>query len=419
MASNEIEILDPAATVEQLSKIASRRAVNRRNFMAGLGVAGAAAGAALVSGGKTARPSTVSANGPSQSDYLNFVLNIAYLQATFYSYITLGTDIPTKYTVLRNGVPLAITAGSGAITGPPAAALVFANQQITDVLNELFYDEVNHVIGLVNTILGPAAVYRPAINLAGYQALTAANALGIARMFEDVSATAYAGIASYLTGSNLTYAGQLLAVESFHAGALRLLSIQNPTIAAYVPPSFLYFDGVLTSGSAVVTNVSSTTGLVVGSTLTGVGIATGAKISAITVQSVGFGTGVVTMSLAASASTAANSSTVVATSTPSDAFDVAPVDPGNAASLAANGPSAITGTSNPTVYQGFFNTAVAANNTEVTPTGLAFARTTSQVLTALYGSYGEAAGAAASPAYPTKASGGFFPSGFAGNIATI
>jgi Ferritin-like domain len=404
MASNEVEILDPGATVEKLTKVSSRRALNRRNFMAGLGVAGATAGAALVAGRKVARPTTVSANGPTQNDYLAFVLNIAYLQATFYSYITQGTDLPG-----------AITAGGGAITGAPAAALVFANQQITDILNEMYYDELNHVIGLRN-ILGSAFVYRPAINLAGYQAITSSNALSIARMFEDVGATAYAGITGYLTGSNLTYAGQLLAVEAFHAGAIRLLSIQNPTIAAYLPTSFLYFDGVLASGSAVITSVSSTAGLVVGSTLTGVGIPATAKISAITVPSTGFGTGVVTMSIAATANTTANTSTVVATNTPSDAFDVAPADPGSAA---AAGPSAIAGTTNPIIYQGFFDTAVPGNSSEVNPTGLAFARTTSQVLTALYGSYGEATGAAAAPAYPTLAAGGFFPSGFSGNIKTI
>ena len=53
MASNEIEILDPTATVEKLKKIAAGRALNRRRFLASLGMTGAAAGAGLLSGCST------------------------------------------------------------------------------------------------------------------------------------------------------------------------------------------------------------------------------------------------------------------------------------------------------------------------------------------------------------------------------
>ena len=216
MASKEIEVLDPAATVEKLSSIATARALNRRNFMAALGMTGAAAGAALLSGctSSTVAVSTTTV-APGESDVLNFALNLEYLEATFYSYITQGADLPAS-----------VTAGSGAITGAPAK-LTFATQQITDQLNEIYFDELNHVIAL-RTLLASAAVPRPAINLAAAGTIsTAAIALSIARQFEDVGATAYAGALTLLTSSSLNYAIQILAVEGFHAGALRLVSIQN------------------------------------------------------------------------------------------------------------------------------------------------------------------------------------------------
>ena len=100
------------------------------------------------------------------------------------------------------------------------------------MLNEIYYDELSHVKDL-QSILGILAVPRPAINLAALGAVTATNAISIARLFEDVGVTAYAGALGLLTSTSLSYASQILAVEGFHAGALRLVSIQNPTIAAY------------------------------------------------------------------------------------------------------------------------------------------------------------------------------------------
>lgn len=225
MASNEIEILDPTATVGKLKKIAAGRALNRRHFIAALGMTGAATGAGLMSGctvGSSTVVSTTTA-GAGETDILNFALNLEYLEATFYAYITQGTDLPAASIV-----------NSGAITGAPGK-LTFTGtnaQQITDLLNEIYFDEKNHVTTLLS-LLGTAAVTRPAINLAAYATITATNALSIARLFEDVGVTAYAGATAALLSSNLVFSAQILGVESFHAGALRLVSIQNPTIAAY------------------------------------------------------------------------------------------------------------------------------------------------------------------------------------------
>jgi hypothetical protein len=258
MASNEIEILDPAAKVEKLKKIAAGRALNRRRFIAALGMTGAAAGASMMSGctSSTTAVPTTTATG-TQINILNFALNLEYLEATFYSFITQGADLSAS-----------LTANSGAITGAPAK-LTFATQQITDMLNEIYFDEKSHVAALIS-LLGSSVVPRPAINLAAFGTVSASNALTIARLFEDVGVTAYAGAVTALTSTNLAYAAQILGVEGFHSGALRLTAIQNavPYVAADsqdVPPAdegtaALASAGPTASGSFFATQGASTAG---------------------------------------------------------------------------------------------------------------------------------------------------------------
>jgi hypothetical protein len=134
-------------------------------------------------------------------------------------------------------MPAAVTANSGPITGTLSAPVVFTGtyaSQIADLLNEVYFDDLNHVFNLRN-ILGSAAISRPAIYLANFGAITATNALSIARLLKDLALTAYAGAVTGISTSNATYIGQILGAESFHSGALRLISIQNPTIAADLP----------------------------------------------------------------------------------------------------------------------------------------------------------------------------------------
>jgi len=319
MASNEIEVLDPEVTVENLKKTATGRALNRRHFMAAMGLTGAAAGVGMLSGCSattlTAANSTSVAN---QTDILNFALNLEYLEATFYSWITQGKDLPAS-----------VTSNSGVVTGAPAQiAFTGANAaQITDMLNEIYFDEFSHVTAL-QSLLGSAAVPRPAINLAALGAITAGNALSVARLFEDVGVTAYSGAAGALVDSNLTYAMQILGVEGFHSGAIRLAIILQNAAQAGTDP-------YLSAG---------------------------------------------------------------------DGLDVAPFEPGTAAAAAA-GPSA---------SGGFFPISAATagsagTSSSTNPPGVVFLRTTSQVLSIVYG----AAGAKGT------AKGGFFPNGVNGLINTV
>lgn len=223
MASNEIEILDPEASVGKLTKIAAGRTLNRRHFMAALGMTGAAAGAGMISGCSTSNSVAVTTASTAQISLLNFALNVKFLQATFYSFITQGTDLSGS----------AVT-NSGAITGAPTAPLVFTGayaQQITDMLNEIYYDETNHVSTLIS-LLSSSVIFRPAINLAAFGAITATNALAIARLLEDVAVTAYANVITSLSSSDITVLSQILGADSNHAGILRLTLLQNSTLLA-------------------------------------------------------------------------------------------------------------------------------------------------------------------------------------------
>ena len=283
MASN-VEVLDPSAKVEKLKKNAPGFALNRRHFMGALGVAGAAAGTSLMSS-PAAFAQQPKPNGFLEVDVLNFLLNIKYLKATFYSYITQGADLPgTSH----------VTVGTGGVFNQPAKITFTGTTaaQITDMFNEMYFDELNQLIDLRN-LLGTAVLPRQTINLLGTgtsttatTTLTPSQAIAMSRMLEDVSASAFAGAAIYLTGTNLAYATQVLAADGFHAGAVRLVSIQ--TGATYQSTGSLI-------NLQVGTVVGSTTlaaifpapppfplTLLVGDAISGIGIPAGAVITAVT-----------------------------------------------------------------------------------------------------------------------------------------
>ena len=232
MASNDVEVLDPSVAIEKISRVASGVAVNRRQFMSALGVAGAAVGTGLVS-----TPSAVAQqpvpNGYAQVDVINFLLNLKYLKATLYAGITTGKDIDPSF---------GITTGSGGVYNLPTKVTFTGTNagQITDLFNEMYYDEVQQIIAL-RAAQGTAVVGRQSINLLGDSpvntsfnggantttAMTPAKAISYAQFLEDLSASAFAGASIYLTGANLQLAAQALASDALHSGAIRLLSIQT------------------------------------------------------------------------------------------------------------------------------------------------------------------------------------------------
>lgn len=221
--------------------------------MAALGVAGAAAGIKFATN-SAAHAQQPTPNGYSQTDVLNFLLNIKYLKATYYSYLTTGADLPayvTSGTGFVEDVPgttytankITLTSSSSTtFTGNvvvAAAKLTVANgvtQPMIDMLYEMYYDELQQVIDLRNLIGPTVVISRPRLNLLGtgvpsttgtfVNTLPGPTALATARMLEDVSATAFAGALAYLSGANLALATQILASDGYHSGAIRLACIQ-------------------------------------------------------------------------------------------------------------------------------------------------------------------------------------------------
>ncbi len=192
-----------------------RAALSRRRFLTGISVAGAVAAGAVAAGCGSAPLPYVDAAAQSELDVLNFALNLEFLEATLYSYIVTGKDMSST-----------LTGGGPAPTGTPAQ-ITFPNAQIADLFAEILFDETSHV-GSLRTALGSTAINRPQLNLSALGTITGSNYLQVARLLKDVTVTAYAGFANLLTSSNnVTASSQILAAEGFHAGALRLIAIQQ------------------------------------------------------------------------------------------------------------------------------------------------------------------------------------------------
>jgi hypothetical protein len=187
---------------------------NRRKFFRTLGIAGAmAAGAAAIEGTAEAQSSFT------DFDILNFALNLEYLEAEFYTYATTGQSIS------QMGLSVSGTGASGPTTG--GSKVTFTSPMAQAIANEIAFDERTHVTLIQQSIaaLGGKSIAKPAINL---------NALGIgfgsqndflvlARVFEDIGVTAYAGAANLIKNSLvLNYAARILAAEAFHAANIRL-----------------------------------------------------------------------------------------------------------------------------------------------------------------------------------------------------
>ncbi len=199
------------------------RLIRRRSMMktASLAAAGLAAGGLGFSRSANAATFTLG-----DADVLNFALNLEYLEANYY---LLGVT----------GQPLATTNGGVAPTIPSTTLVPFQTPQLAYYFQRIAADEQQHVTFL-QAALGSSAVAQPALNLTTAFS-TLAEAAGLitagqtfnpfaseidfligSYIFEDVGVTAYAGGAPYLADAgNLSYAASVLAMEGYHAGAIR------------------------------------------------------------------------------------------------------------------------------------------------------------------------------------------------------
>jgi len=187
-------------------------------------VAGTGASIGLISllqgcGGSGSSSPTLSSGRPYLTDYLNFCLNLEYLEAEFYLRATSGQGLPASLTGTSPGT---VTGGAQAPFVTPAiqaAATQFAQQ------------EQEHVSYLRGQLFS-GAVSRPTINFtAGFNFVATASGIGSSLnpfadensfllgsfFLEDLVATAYFGILA----KDASVFGGLLGVESYHGGIVR------------------------------------------------------------------------------------------------------------------------------------------------------------------------------------------------------
>lgn len=196
----------------------------------GLGVAGAA-----VLGATGFGPASAQSSAMTDIDIFNFALNLEYLEAEFYQRAAFGQG-------LQPG-DIEGTGTLGTVAG--GRKVQFADANIAKYAVEIANDELAHV-RLLRSALGGNKVARPSIDL-GLAFTFAARAAGLAGpndtfdafgsdanfllaafLFEDVGVTAYNGAAPLISDpANLSGAARILAVEGYHAGAVRALLYAN------------------------------------------------------------------------------------------------------------------------------------------------------------------------------------------------
>jgi len=191
-----------------------KKFAGRRSFLQQIGLASAGVGAFLATA-QSSKAATIT-----DADIVQFALNLEYLEAEFY------TVARTGKTIDQMGVGITGSGTPGATTGGQKVTFIEGSTLALNA-DQIAADERAHVTFLRTTLtsLGITPIARPTINLnalgTGFESQEAF--INLARSFEDVGVSAYAGAAPLLTNPTIVgYAARILAVEAYHAGILRL-----------------------------------------------------------------------------------------------------------------------------------------------------------------------------------------------------
>jgi hypothetical protein len=193
---------------------------------------------AVVAGGVALASVLLARNAFAQStavtdtDILNFALNLEFLEAQFYTLATTGMTLDQVGLSTKSGSGIA----GGTVTVKTNAAVPFTTPLLQQFAAEVTADEQRHV-NFLQSALGTSAVAMPNVDLMNsFNALAAAAGLGSsfdpfasetnfllgAFIFEDVGVTAYQGAAGLI--SNKTYLDKAVGihnVEAYHAAGIR------------------------------------------------------------------------------------------------------------------------------------------------------------------------------------------------------
>src|ERR1700733_5660009 len=220
--------------------------MSRRSFMARSGAAAAVAVVAGCGGSSTPAPTPTPTPTPTpvvlgDSDYLNFALNLEYLEAEFY--LRAATGMGLSATDTGNATTTVVVPSTTMVPN-----LTTAQQ---NYIYEIAQNELDHV-RFLRSALATDAVARPDIDLMNsFNAAAAAAGIGSnfnpfasyeaflvgAFVFEDVGVTAYHGAAGLLSNTTtgktyLAAAPSILAVEAYHAAEIRTLLIADSVATA-------------------------------------------------------------------------------------------------------------------------------------------------------------------------------------------
>ncbi len=189
---------------------------NRRSFIKKIGAATAAVGAVSAGLAPEAQAQTTT-----EVQVLQFALNLEYLEAEFYTYGLIGSGI------INNGLGVYGPARGGNNTagGPVSGGkkVNFSSSYLHDLLYQIGNDERAHV-KLLREALGKDKIAEPELKLdaLGFGFGNESEFLKLARIFEDIGVTAYAGAAGLLsTSAIITAAARIVAVEAEHVAAIR------------------------------------------------------------------------------------------------------------------------------------------------------------------------------------------------------